>query len=192
MQMRPKHRRIVCRCPDETRGVKPLRQSLKRRSRAEFQCGIPEVMSLVVMDAKSCVKLCKYSRKTVKLLRETWFVDEMSLRNRFTLSISQVLRVFLIVSDFCTPFPNLVNHRSAYLWPTSFERWGDVVWKSWLFPRACNPAFEARCWVLMKQFQRSCVKLKLCTELTARAAYKKQRPRHPASVESYLALDRFE
>ncbi len=64
----------------------------------------------------------------MKLPREMRFVDEMSLRNQFTLSNLQVLCVFLIVSDFCTPFPNLVNHRSAYLWPTSFERRGDVLW----------------------------------------------------------------
>ncbi len=42
---------------------KMLRQSLKRWSRAEFQCRIPEVTSFVVMDAKSCVKTCKYFRK---------------------------------------------------------------------------------------------------------------------------------
>ncbi len=82
-------------------------------------------------------KLCEnlyIFQETVKLLQETRFVDEMSLQNRFTLSNSQVLQVFLIVSDFCTSFPNLVDHRSAYLWPTSFERRGDVMWKSCLFP----------------------------------------------------------
>ncbi len=107
----------------------------------------------------------------------------MSLWNRFTLSNSKVLRVFLIVSDFCIPFPNLVDHRSAYLWPTSFERQGDVVWKSWLFPHT-RSSFRARCWVPMKRLQRSCAKLKLCTGLATRAAYLKPRPRHPASVES--------
>ncbi len=34
-----------------------LRRSFERWSRAEFQCGIPEVTSFVVMDAKSCVKI---------------------------------------------------------------------------------------------------------------------------------------
>ncbi len=58
-----------------------------------------------------------------------------------------------------------------------------VVWKSWLFPRA-QSSFRARCWVPMKRLQRSCAKLELCTGLTARAAYLKLRPRHPASVES--------
>ncbi len=119
----------------------------------------------------------------MKLPQEMRFVDEMSLRNWFTLSNSKVLRVFLIVSDFCTSFPNLVNHRSAYLWPTSFERQGDVVWKSCLFPRT-QSSFRARCWVPMKQLQRSCAKLKLCTGLTTHAAYLKLRPWHPASVES--------
>ncbi len=42
---------------------KMLQRSLKRRSQAKFQCGIPEVMSFVVMDVKSCVKTCKYFRK---------------------------------------------------------------------------------------------------------------------------------
>ncbi len=107
----------------------------------------------------------------------------MSLRNWFTLSNSQVLRVFLIVSDFCTSFLNLVDHRSAYLWPTSFERQGDVVWKSCLFPRA-QSSFRVRSWVPMKRLQQSCAKLKLCTGLATRAAYLKPCPRHPASVES--------
>ncbi len=63
MQMRPKSRCVVCRCPDVNQRGKMFRQSFKRQSQAEFQCGIPEVTSLVVMDMKSCVKNCKYSRK---------------------------------------------------------------------------------------------------------------------------------
>ncbi len=42
---------------------KMLWRSLERWSRAGFQCRIPEVTSLVVMDMKSCVKTCKYFRK---------------------------------------------------------------------------------------------------------------------------------
>ncbi len=103
---------------------------------------------------------------------------------------SQVLLVFLNVSDFCTSFPNIVDHSSAYLWPTSFERSGHVVWKSWLFP-CVQSSFRARCWVLMKPLQWSCVKLKLRTWLAARTAYLKLRPWHPASVEGYPAWDRF-
>ncbi len=57
------------------------------------------------------------------------------------------------------------------------------MWKSCLFPRV-QSSFRARCWVLMKQLQWSCAKLKLCTGLTTHAAYLKPRPRHPASVES--------
>ena len=60
----------------------------------------------------------------MKLMRETWFVDEMSLQNQFMLQIHRSFHVFLIVSDFCTLYPNLVDDRSAYLWPTSFERQG--------------------------------------------------------------------
>ncbi len=62
------------------------------------------------------------------------------------------------------------------------------MWKSWLFPCACNPAFEARCWVPMRPLQRSCAKLKLHTGLAARAAYKKAAPTTPCICRELLSF----
>ena len=123
----------------------------------------------------------------MKLMQEMWFVDEMLLWDQFTLQIHRSFRVFLIVSDFCRSFPNLVNHRSAYLWPTSFERWGDVVWKSWLFP-CVQCSFQMRRWVPMKLLQWSCVKLKLHTRLTPCVTYKKPWPWQPCVCLELLSL----
>ncbi len=86
----------------------------------------------------------------------------------------------------------IIQTRGALLKATAVPRvvW-SVMWKSWLFPRE-RSSFRMRCWVPMKPLQQSCAKLKLRTGLAAHAAYLKPWPRHPASVESYLAWDRFE
>ncbi len=182
MQMRLKLRRVVCRSPDTARGVKCSGDHGKGGHEPNSSAESRKWRHLLLWMRKVVWKLVNISGNHEIAAGNAICRWDVVTKSVYVVKITGP-SCFLIVSDVCISFPNLVDHRSAYLWPTSFERRGDVVWKSWLFPCA-QSSFRARCWVPMKPLQQSCVKLKLHTGLAARTAYLKPRPWHPASVES--------